>query len=214
VAHWRAGIHTGISVFPVGCPVKHVRLKSVILTKILMNELLSPGESPMRRASFFLTVVAGLVASLALASSSHAGTVLETAVIITPNGIGGTAGDVEISYNSGTLDHLDPVFNVSGTLAGDATITPLSGGAAIQFTTPTTGGTLFFDIDIISGSPTVGSFNLTDTVDSTFMNPIGLSVGSQIISTVPEPASLALLGIGMASFFTYRRFFSKRAATA
>ncbi len=32
-------------------------------------------------------------------------------------------------------------------------------------------------------------------------------------TTVPEPTSMALLGIGMAGFFTYRRLF-KRPATA
>jgi hypothetical protein len=167
----------------------------------------------MRRASFFLTLAAGVVASLAFASSSRAGSVIETGVTITPNGIGGTAGDVEITYTGGTLTAGSPIAgSISGSLAGDiSSISATSSTVTVDFTTATTGGNLVFSYNVASGAPTVTSFNLTDTHNTTFLHPLGLSVGSQITS-VPEPSSMALLGIGMASFLAYRRFF-KRAAT-
>jgi len=53
------------------------------------------------------------------------------------------------------------------------------------------------DIDVIGGSSTTTSLSI---IDQTF---------SQSGSSVPEPASLALLGIGMTGFLAFRRFFKK-----
>jgi hypothetical protein len=162
----------------------------------------------MRNFAFFTT----FAAVLTFASFSHAGSVIETGVTIIPNGVGGTAGDVEITYTGGTLS--GEVTIDGGTLAADVSSITLTSSTevTVDFTTPTTGGNLFFSFDVASGLPTVHSFNLSDTTNSTFLNPLGLSVGSQI-TAVPEPSSMALLGVGMASFFVYRRYF-RRVATA
>jgi hypothetical protein len=161
----------------------------------------------MKRLMF---LAAGVIASLAITTASHASTIT-TGVIITPNGTGGTAGDVEITYTGGTLSGV--AFDVSGTLAGVATITLNGAGdeVTVVFAPATTGGTLVFDFTVASGTPDATKFALTDTVGSTLLHPIGLSVGSIVTNVVPEPSSMALLGIGLTSFVAFRRFFKRSA---
>jgi hypothetical protein len=163
---------------------------------------------PMRKSAFFTT----LAAVLAFASFSHAGSIIETGVTITSNGIGGTAGDVEIAYTGGTLS--GTVAIDGGSLAADVSSITLTTPTevTVDFTTPTTGGDLYFSFDVATGTPVATGYNLSDVTGSTLMHQLGLSVGSEI-TAVPEPTSMALLGVGMASFFVYRRYF-RRVATA
>jgi len=83
-----------------------------------------------------------------------------------------------------------------------------------------------YDFGLFSISPT-GANNLTLTgeqytggvttvagvIATTGASVTGSGAYSESTSAVPEPTSMALLGIGMAGFFTYRRLF-KRVATA
>jgi len=101
----------------------------------------------------------------------------------------------------------------SGTTTVGETISNTANGAFLAFlqgsipSTPVATASfagvqsITIDKDIfMSGGATTGSSGSISIVEQGFS------------STIPEPTSLALLGIGMAGFFTYRRLF-KRAAT-
>ena len=164
----------------------------------------------MNGRSFFLTLAAGLLASLAFASSSHAGTVIETYAQIVPNGLGATATDIEVTYSGGTLGSF--VSAAAGSIVtapGDYALT--GGGTEVTITFPAaSSGYVDFTYTVASGAPTVSQITLSGVVGATFSHPLGVTGGSQLTS-VPEPASMALLGIGMAGIFACRRLFKRSA---
>jgi hypothetical protein len=144
----------------------------------------------MKRMMF---LAAGLAASLAFATSSYAGTVAVDFSVT-----GGTATDVTLFYAADTTVSVVSSTGIGvPTIAGNGTTS-----VEINFGTASSLGTILLSE---SGPPPV-LYGLS-----------GLSVGYtksqiQIIPTgaVPEPASMALLGIGMTSFLAFRRFFNKR----
>ncbi len=157
----------------------------------------------MTKRSFFLTVVAGLLASMAFATPSQAGS-----LIITTNAqfggvvVSGTeVDDISVSYSVSTFNDLTQTKGPAGTFmtSGNTVIftfnTPQSAGASVSWTYETTS----------SGMVGLGTYGVSPT--TTFVSP-SLTVNiSQ--SAVPEPTSVALLGISMSGLLAFRRFFKR-----
>ena len=162
----------------------------------------------MMKRSFFLVLAAGLIASLAFNAPAQAGSTMVTTTAsfaITPTTT--TATDLEFSYTAAT----GPVTIISS--SGLSPLASSYSGDTITLTFgPTAAGSVEFSY-MTSAAPPVyltGPPALTGLSGSYSSATVTYSVVS---SAVPEPSSMALLGIGMTGFLAFRRFF-KRASVA
>jgi hypothetical protein len=147
----------------------------------------------MTKRSLFMMLAAGLVASVAMASPSQAGTVHVTAAFTVT---GGTASNFEMLFTA-------PVTVTS--LSGTPTPTDASAGNTVVLTfAPSAAGSFAFDV---TSAGTVSAYFLTGLTTGVTASQLNVV----ITSAVPEPSSMALLGIGMTSFIGFRRFFKRRA---
>jgi len=161
----------------------------------------------MTKRSFFMTVAAGLLASVAFATPSQAGSITVTTDVTfsLPEGDTGTFTDVDVTYKP-SVDPISKLTLVSSSgITGPVALSESANTVTATFAA-TTGGTVSWSY-VTSTSPPIGfsSFGFsgtatgaTDTVNITSVN-----------NMIPEPASIALLGIGMTGFLAIRRFFKR-----
>jgi hypothetical protein len=158
------------------------------------------------KKSFFLTLAAGLLASLAFAAPSQAGTIVTTTLDF--SGLSPAATSVVIDYaGAGVISDVAPIFAIPTgatetiSAADQVTVTFASSTAGPEAVAFTFASTTPF------GNGTQPAITLTSATASG-----GQTVGTTLSfsqSAIPEPASIALLGIGMTGFLAFRRLFKR-----
>jgi len=163
----------------------------------------------MMKRSVFLTVVAGLLASLALAAPSQAGSVVTTNLVF--SGLGTGVDTIVIDYSgAGTISNLvqiAPGFPsasseaITGPSQVTVTLTPATTQEAVAFkfdSTTSFGNGTPPNITVLSSTGSPGSQNLTTQTQLSFSSLV-----------IPEPTGIALLGIGMTGLLAFRRLFKR-----
>lgn len=158
------------------------------------------------KRSFFLALAAGLFANLAFATASQAGSILvdTTASFTLTSPAGATASGFTFTYNSTAISDLTLVSAPAGTNISSDGVSMIT----IDLSPPT-GGPASFEWTFKDPGPgpigVVAAFLFSGT-------PVEFGAKTEFNvsnKAVPEPASLALLGIGMTGFLAFRRFFKK-----
>jgi hypothetical protein len=160
-----------------------------------------------KRSFLFGTLV--LLAGLAFATPSRAGSVITTTLSFTAASPGLTEIDFTYTTPGGALvpGSLTPTVLPGSPSVGTATL--VGNVVELKFTTPPNPATG-------DPGPFAFKFQVTDTssmaasaIPSFTPSGVSLTNFSFSVSSVPEPASLALLGIGMTGLLAFRRFFKK-----
>jgi hypothetical protein len=145
------------------------------------------------KRSLLCFLAAGLI-SLAGAPASHADTILATFTVT-----GGTADDIELFY---TTPVISAMINSSTGIGTPALVGVGTDTLTINFGTASASGMVSVTVDDTPGH--LSSYTLSGLTS-------GVTNSSLVVGTasVPEPTSIALLGIGMTGFLAFRRLFKR-----
>lgn len=167
----------------------------------------------MKMRSLTLALAAGLLGSLAFATPSHAGSLMVTTTVnvgsLFPSGTPKTLTEIDITYSgvSGITglngSNLQGGLKIPGYTPESATVTSVgTDEIKIVFAGP---------VSYVSGSYTFDTTTMgTPSISMVKTTPTGVVVKTAVTTAaVPEPTSMALLGIGMTSFLAFRRFFKR-----
>jgi len=174
----------------------------------------------MKKRSLFLCMAAGLVASLAFTTPIQAGmTLVTTDVTFKVTGPHSPSiTDFSIQYQGLPIETISNIQVVTTGGLGSLMIVD-QGSGLLEITFTRTSQTTGYG----TGSAQTLEFTFNSPSDPTYVGGsfAGMSgvMGSPVTgqhfnvnvaaAAVPEPASLALLGIGMTGFLAFRRFFKK-----
>lgn len=161
----------------------------------------------MPKRSFAMALVMALFASLAFSAPSQAGTFITKVVAV--NFSSKAADDFEVTFTGtgGSISNI--TVSNSGAPVGATKVISSGSGVEIDFSSP-----LAIASGIVFTFQTTSAPIAINTAVWTYKSGApqnAITTTSITTAAVPEPASMALLGIGMAGFLSFRRFFKRKA---
>jgi hypothetical protein len=162
---------------------------------------------------------AALLAVLAVATPSHATShVTATSNFSIP---GATTDELDVTFGgAGTITNLTVTLSGVSTPSGltfpPATYSAVGDVVKILFMGGYSNAVFNYSFDATGSITDIAGGTVSASLGTITGTASSLSKGAQIltVSSVPEPSSIALLGIGLSGFIAFRRRFSKKLPVA